>query len=69
MVSNIEDDYDLTPEIQTAFTDARYNFNNIIMDDEKVLTFHKILESVDYDRRETLYQNGINLLDVISETE
>ena len=39
------------------------------MDDEKVLTFHKILESVDYDRRETLYQNGMNLLEVISENE
>ena len=33
------EDYDLTPEIQTAFTDTRYNSNNKDMDDESVLAF------------------------------
>ena len=44
------EEYDLTPEIQTAFTDTRYKFNNSISDDESVLTFDNILESLDYKR-------------------
>ena len=40
------EEYDLTPEILSAFTDTRYNFNNINMDDESVLTFDKILYSL-----------------------
>ena len=39
----------LTPEIQRAFTDTRYNFNNIDMDDESILTFEKTLNSRNYD--------------------
>ena len=42
------EEYNLTPEIQRAFTDTRYNFNNIDMDDESVLTFDKILNSLNY---------------------
>ena len=40
------EEYNLTPEIQRPFTDTRYNFNNIDMDDESVLTFDKILNSL-----------------------
>ena len=40
--------YNLNPGSQRAFTDTRYNFNNIDMDDESVLTFDKILNSLHY---------------------
>ena len=33
--------YVITPEIQTAFTDTKYNFNNFDMDDENVTTLIK----------------------------
>ena len=41
--------YKLTREIQRAFTDTRYNFNNIDMDDESNLTFDKNLKSLNYE--------------------
>ena len=44
------EEYDLTPEILSAFTDTRYNFNNINMDDESVLTFDKRLDSLNYNQ-------------------
>ena len=43
------EEFDLTPEVLSAFTDTRYNFNNINMDDESVLTIDKILDSLNYD--------------------
>ena len=46
----IDEDYDSTTEIQTAFTDTRYNFNNNDMDDDSLITFYKILESLSYDQ-------------------
>ena len=39
-------DYDLTPEIQTAFTDTRYQFFNIDKDDQNILSFEKMLETL-----------------------
>ena len=42
------EEYDLTPENLSAFADTRYNFNNINMDDENVLTFDKMLDSLNY---------------------
>ena len=42
------EEYDLRPETQTAFTDTRFNLNNIEMGDESVFTFDKILERLDY---------------------
>ena len=44
--------HDLTPDIPTAFTDTKYTFNISNMNDAKVLTFHKILKTVQYDRSE-----------------
>ena len=43
------EEFNITPEIQKAFTDTRYNFNNTDMDDENVLIFYKILNSLNYD--------------------
>ena len=43
------EEFNITPEIQKAFTDTRYNFNNTHMDDENVLIFDKILNSLNYD--------------------
>ena len=42
------EEYNLTPEIQRAFTDTRYNFNNIDIDDESVLTFDKNSNCLNY---------------------
>ena len=44
----IDGDYDLTPEIQTAFSDTRYKFNNNAMDDESVLNLDKFLKTLKY---------------------
>ena len=33
------EEYNLTPEIQSAFTDTRYSFSNSNNDDESVSTF------------------------------
>ena len=43
------EEYNSIPDVQRAFTDTRYNFSNIIMDDESVLTFDNILNSLNYD--------------------
>ena len=43
------EEFNITPEIQKAFTDTRFNFNNTDMDDENVLIFYKILNSLNYD--------------------
>ena len=43
------EEFNITPEIQKAFTDTRYNFNNTLMDDENVLIFDKILNTLNYD--------------------
>ena len=43
------EDYNLTPEIQRPFNETRYSFNNIDMGDENVLTFDRILNSLNYD--------------------
>ena len=43
------DEFNVTPEIQKAFTDTKYNFNNAHMDDENVISFDKILNSLNYD--------------------
>ena len=43
------EEFDITPEIQKAFTDTRYNFNNTHMDDENALIFDKILYDLNYD--------------------
>ena len=43
------EDFNLTPEIQRAFTDTKYNFNNTHMADENVLLFDKILNSLNYE--------------------
>ena len=40
--------YDLTPEIQTAFTDTSYKNNGNDKDDESVTTSTKILENLEY---------------------
>ena len=50
------EEYDLTPEIQTDFTDTRYNFINSISVDESVLTFDKTIERLDY--KHTKYSNS-----------
>ena len=41
--------FNVTPEIQKTFTDTNFNFNNTHMDDENVLIFDKILNSLNYD--------------------
>ena len=43
------EEFNITPEIQKAFTDTKYNFNNTDMDDENVLIFNKMLNSLNYD--------------------
>ena len=43
-----DEDYDLTPEIRTIFADTKCNFNNNDMEDESVLSFYKIQESLHY---------------------
>ena len=66
LVGNIDEDYDLTPEIQTAVTGTRYKINNINIDDEYALNTNKIPESGDYDRAIDSNSNGLNLLKMIS---
>ena len=50
-----DEDYDLTPKIQTAFTDTGRNFNKTNMDGESVLTFERTLQIFKYDRAKDFY--------------
>ena len=63
------EDYDLTPKILTLFSDTRYNFNKIDMCDKSVLTFDKILGSLDCGHAKILNQNALNLLKSNSKNE
>ena len=43
-------EFNLTPEIQKAFTNTNYNFKN--MNDDDILNFANILETVDYNHKQ-----------------
>ena len=52
------EDYDLTTEIQTAFTNTKFNFNGDDMDNESIITIDQNLEKFNNDSLEDSNSKG-----------
>ena len=57
-------EFNLTPEIQKAMTNTNYNFKNMKNDDD-ILNFANILETVDYNPKQDSHSGRSNILKII----